>query len=185
MNDDPIKAVYAMVERAHIRMQAGEVLMDCLETSDITPIRVLVEELVLAGPQSLGAVREIMAEVSQRRTQLEDDYNQVAAEFEVDLTSQGVQVKELRIRANLPRLEPDIFIHMLRQQGISDQSRQTNCLGMLRRSQDLAVNLQSHLLLLEELLGYLEDWMWGLVYQSARQELSSALITTTQSRYPH
>lgn len=185
MNDDPLEAVYAMVERAHIRMQAGEVLMDCLDASDITPIQRLVEELVLEGPQSLSAVREIIAEVSQQRTQLEDDYNQVAAEFEVDLTSQGVQVKEMRIRANLARLEPEKFIHSLRQQGISDQDRQVDCLGMLRRSQDMAVSLQRHINLLEELLGYLEDWMWGLVYQSARQELSSALITTTQSRYPH
>jgi hypothetical protein len=51
MQKDPLEAVNAFVERAYVRLQAGEVLLYCLEREDAAPMRTLVEELVLAGPQ--------------------------------------------------------------------------------------------------------------------------------------
>ena len=56
MSDDAITAVYDFVERAYIRLQAGEVLNHCLDKGDAVPLHNLVEGLVLAGPQSLSVL---------------------------------------------------------------------------------------------------------------------------------
>ena len=77
MSDDALTEVYAYVERAYVRLQAADVLTHCLEEGDPAPVQDLVEELVLVGTQSMSAIREILAEVASRKTQLRDDQNQI------------------------------------------------------------------------------------------------------------
>ena len=56
MIEESLETVFSVVERAFVRMQAGEVLVACLEAEDLTPIQKMVEDLVLAGPRSLNAL---------------------------------------------------------------------------------------------------------------------------------
>lgn len=112
MAEDPLEAVFSMVERAFMRLQAGDVLLLCLEEDNTVPMQKLVEGLVLAGPQSLNALREVRAEAASRKSEL-------LAEF----TS----------------------------------------------SEETMSQVARQIILLEELEIYIEDWMWGLMYQSAHQ----------------
>jgi hypothetical protein len=59
MADDPIDAVYSYVERAYVRLQAGDILIRCMEEGNALPMQQMVEGLVLAGPQSLSVLREM------------------------------------------------------------------------------------------------------------------------------
>ena len=77
MDNKPASSIYSIVEKAYFRLQAGDVLTHCIEDGSTHPIHEMIQEMVLAGPQSLEALREILGEASKRKTQVYDDLNQV------------------------------------------------------------------------------------------------------------
>jgi hypothetical protein len=128
MSDDPLEAVFSMVERAFMRLQAGDVLLLCLEEDNAVPMQKLVEGLVLAGPQSLNALREVRAEAASRKNEL---------------------------------------------------------LGEFTSSKDSMGQVARQIILLEELEIYIEDWMWGLMYQSAHQRGQETKIAGRKAKLWH
>ena len=62
MGNKPASTIYSIVEKAYFRLQAGDVLTHCMEDGTTEPIHEMIQEMVLAGPQSLEALREILAE---------------------------------------------------------------------------------------------------------------------------
>jgi hypothetical protein len=82
---DSLSSVYSFVERAYLRLQASDVLTQCLENGDTAPLQILVEDLVCAGPQSVRAIREILIEVKTRKIQLKDDLFQLKTTLETSL----------------------------------------------------------------------------------------------------
>ena len=93
MIDDPLDAVYSYVERAYIRLQAGDILIRCLDEGNSAPIQQMVEALVLAGPRSMGVLQEILAEAEQHKGQIIDDLQQLKAQVtNPELTSDGSEI---------------------------------------------------------------------------------------------
>jgi len=169
MADDPLLAVYAYVERAYLRLQASDVLTHCMEQGAAAPMRNLVENLVLAGPQSLSALREILAEVSSRKTQLQEDQRQVFSKMKADLQQYQVNLPRLHTPYSLSRLTPVGFLGLLRGLGLEDDRQLLSCLHVMQGATDLIRSVAEHLDLLEEIEFYLHDWMWGLIYESAQE----------------
>lgn len=167
---NPLEAVYSFVERAYVRLQAGDLVFRCLEERNLSPIQSWVEGLVFAGPNNLGALREILAEVHERQTQSNEDLRQVLQDFRSNLHSFGVRLQDVHSAPAITRLTPVRFLSLLREQGIAEEETQVACLQILRDARDLVSGLAIHARLLEEIQTYLEDWLWGMVYQSARQE---------------
>ena len=85
---DPLGSVFSFVERAYLRLQASDVLTHCLEDGNTAPLQSLVEELVIAGPQSLRAIREILIEVKSRKVQLKEDLYQINSRLEDGINTQ-------------------------------------------------------------------------------------------------
>jgi len=168
--DDPLESVLALAERAYMRMQVGEVLRRCLEEGTSTPMQALVEGLVLAGPKSLEALRESLAEVGRRKIQLHSDVNQVLADIQRSFLSYGVRLPRLRTALSVLRLSPTRLMNILQEQGVIEDGARKACLQLLNDSRDLLRNLASRVSLLEEVENYLRDWLLGVTYQSARQE---------------
>jgi len=104
MLDESLDAVFSMVEKAFMRLQAGDVLVSCLEKDDTAPMQKLVEGLVLAGPQNLTVLQEILAEASKRKSQMQDDLNQVLNETEMNLEGYGVTLPEGRTPRSMARM---------------------------------------------------------------------------------
>jgi hypothetical protein len=171
MEHDPLDAVYSFVERAYIRLQAGDVLFRCMEERDISPLQSWVEGLVYAGPKNLDALREILAEVSERQSQSDEDIRQVLEDFRSSLKSFGVRVVGYESGQSLVRLTPIRLLSVLREQGITEEETQVACLQLLRDTRDLVTSLASYARLLDEIETYLQDWLWGLMYQTAHQEM--------------
>jgi hypothetical protein len=73
MADESLDNLYSFLAQAYIRLQAEEALGLCLEAGETTPMQGMVEKLVLAGPASLSALREILNEVEVR--QVKTDQN--------------------------------------------------------------------------------------------------------------
>jgi hypothetical protein len=169
MSDDSLENIYAFAEKAYVRMQAGDVLIHCLDDSSVEPMHQMVETLLLAGPENLEVIKEILAETSQRKTQVDDDMQQVISGLKTNLEGYGIRLHSVRKPSSLSGMKPARFLKILREQGVQDEHVQTTCLQMLYDSRDLIDSLQSHYNLLAELEAYLQDWMWGVVYDSVHQ----------------
>ena len=169
MIEELLETVFSVVERAFVRMQAGEVLVACLEAEDLTPIQKMVEDLVLAGPRSLNALREVRAEIEVRKDQLQEEITQQFSGLDKKLLEYEVNLSGLPACLSTRGLETAGFMNLLRQLGVLDNERQQECLHLIYQSKEAMSMLARQILLLEEMAVYLDDWMWGLIYQSAHQ----------------
>jgi hypothetical protein len=99
MADDPIDAVYSYVERAYVRLQAGDILIRCMEEGNASPMQQMVEGLVLAGPKSLSVLREMRSESAHRKSQILDDLHQVYSDLENSLGYIGCRTDRCKKRS--------------------------------------------------------------------------------------
>jgi hypothetical protein len=174
VKDDPIDAVHAFVERAYIRLQAGDVIMRCMDTGSSSPIQQMVEGLILAGPKSLGVLREMLAESGQRKLQVMDDLQQVFSDLQKNLNQYGILLTGIKGALSIRGLTQATFLIMLQEQGVLDEEVQNTCLRLLKESRDLIDSMSVNVILLEEIETYLADWLWGLAYESAHHALGEA-----------
>jgi hypothetical protein len=183
MPEDSIEAVFAMVEKAVIRLQAGDIVVSCLEQDDTTPMQKFVEGLVLAGPVSLSALREVRTEVSIRRCQFQYDITETFAELEQKLITNGINLSGLADHNLFNQLEASGIQNYLLRQGIDDESRQRECVRLVHNAKEAMSALARQILLLEEVELYLEDWIWGLIYQSAQQTITENHLLGFKTKY--
>ena len=170
MNEDPLENVFSYVERAYVRMQAGDVLTQCLDEGRLAPLQSLVEMLIVVGPQSLDTLREILSEVYSRKSQVKNDQHQAFIKLENELKDYGIRLGGVHSLMSLARLTPVAFLAFLRSQKVDDEADQLVCLQRLEEALDLMGLLVRHLDMLDEIEFYLQDWLWGLMYQSAQED---------------
>jgi hypothetical protein len=170
MDEDPLDAVYDYVEQAYMRLQAGDMLTQCLDEGCMGPLQSIVELLVVVGPQSLESLREILTEVYMRRSQLKNDQHQVFARLENELKDYGFRLGGIHSLMSLSRLTPMAFLALLHSQHVVNETDQLVCLQRLDEALEVMRSLDEHLKLLDEIEVYLEDWLWGLIYQSSQQD---------------
>lgn len=179
MKEDPLDAVYSYVERAYIRLQAGDVLIRCLDESSAAPMHQLVEGLILVGPQSMAVLQEILAETGNRKNQVLDDLHQIFSELESNLKRYGVILTGAGDTEAVAVLSSSRFLKMLKDQHVLGEEAQATCIQLLQNSKELMRSLAAHIRLLEDIETYLQDWIWGLAYQSARQRLDDSSSTSS------
>jgi len=175
MSDDPIKDVYSFVEKAYIRLQAGDILIRCLEDGSSSPIQQMVEGMILAGPQSLGDLRQVLLETSTRKSQVEDDLRQVYTEMKRVLREFGVEFSNTSDYNEALMFSPLELIVLMRSQGVEDIEKQSACQRVFMESHTLLKNLNTNLHLLAEIEGYLQDWSYGLTYQKTRSRKNTEI----------
>ncbi len=128
MVEDPLNPVFSYVEKAYIRLQAGDLLNRCLDEGSETPIQHMIEGLVLAGPQNIQVLREILAETEKRRSQVGEDIRQLLEGMYKSLKSYGVSLdKTLSVRS-ISHMTQARFLKLLRQQEVVDEGTQVACL---------------------------------------------------------
>lgn len=169
MEKDPLSEVYSFVERAYVRLQAGDLIDQCLEECILDPIQAMIEALILAGPQSLSALREIHSEAERRKSLVQEDVYQLLQDLGKNLKSYGVSLQLNALEAVLNLNQPQ-FLSVLDTQGILDDSIRLDCLQILKNTQEVLQDLLPRLQLLVELEQYLSDWIWGMAFQAARQD---------------
>jgi hypothetical protein len=163
-------------ELAYVRVKAGDVLIRCLEEGSGVPMQQLVEALVLAGPENLVVLREILTETNQRKVQVGDDINQVLSGLRTNLQSLNVRLRGLRKASTLVQMKPGRFATMIKNYGIVDQDTQNSCMQLFKDAQELAVSLLGHYSLLAQIEEFLADWIMGVSYQLAHQEHEKSIM---------
>ena len=183
MGENPIDSVQGYIENANIRMQAGDLLNRCLDEGCEAPIQQLIEELVLAGPQNIQVLHEILSETEQRRTQVSDDIQQLSLGVEASLETYGIHLGDARSPRSTVRMSQSGFLKLLRQQQVNDEITQLACLQILKDARELMESLEFRLRLLKKIEAYIRDWLLGLTYQSVHQ--SERHSSTTPPARPH
>lgn len=168
MANKPAASIYSIVEKAYFRLQAGDVLTRCLDDGTIDPVHEMIQEMVLAGPQSMDALREILGETMKRKAQVYDDLNQVTNQLAIILKGYGISLERQGGSQALRSLSEIQLVQMLDEQSIDPVSR-TESVQVLKDSQELIGTLNAKIELLENIENYLSDWLWGLTYQQLRQ----------------
>ncbi len=181
MANKPASKIYSIVEKAYFRLQAGDVLTHCLEDGSTHPIHEMIQEMVLAGPQSIEALREILAEASKRKTQVYDDLNQVTNQLSIILKGYGISLETQGSSQVLLDLTQDKLDRLMDAQGVEGAETRTSSRQVMRDSQELINTLNSKIILLESIEAYLQDWLWGLTYQSIRQNPGTEDQLSTKS----
>lgn len=169
MANRPGSSIFSIVEKAYFRLQAGDVLTHCIEDSSTEPIKEMIQEMVLAGPQSLEAVREIFGEAIKRKSQVYDDLSQVINQLSIILKGYGIHLENQGGNQDLQNLTEGQLINIMDQQGIREKETRLSSQQVVRDSQELISTLNGKIQLLESIENYLQDWLWGLTYQFIRQ----------------
>lgn len=168
--NNPLEAIYAFAEQTYIRMQAGDLLMRCIDSGSIRPMQELVEGLVLAGPQSMNTLNEIVLETGQRRAQVQDDLQRLYGEFQKKLSKRKRRASDqLPDAITFTQMDEDTFYKLLVLQGITAEDEQTDCFQLFQETQDLMSSLVENIQLFIEIENILRDWLWALAYQSAHE----------------
>lgn len=169
MGNKPSISIYSIVEKAYFHLQAGDVLSHCMEDGTTGPIHELIQEMVLAGPQSLEALREILAEAVKRKSQVHDDLSQVVNQLSIILKGYGIKLEASEGNQILQSLGASQLTELLDTQEIFDAETRSGCLQVMKDSNELISTLNGKILLLDNIENYLQDWLWGLTYQFIRQ----------------
>jgi hypothetical protein len=169
MVNDPTSSIYSIVEKAYYRLQAGDILTHCMEDGSTDPIHEMIKEMVLAGPQSLEALREILGEAIKRKTQVYDDLNQVTNQLSIIFKGYGINLEPHGGNQVLQALTENQLQELMDKQGVIEIETRSNSLQVMKDSQELITTLNGKILLLENIEKYLQDWLWGLTYQFIRQ----------------
>ena len=168
MVNKPNSAIYSIVEKAYYRLQAGDVLSHCMEDGSTDPIHEMIQEMVVAGPQSLEALREILGEAMKRKTQVYDDLNQVTNQLSIILKGYGINLEEYGGNQVLQSLTENQLVDLMDAQNIIEEETRSSSLQVMKDSRELINTLNGKIQLLENIERYLQDWLWGLTYQFIR-----------------
>jgi len=168
MVNRPTSSIYSIVEKAYFRLQAGDVLTHCIEDGSTDPIHEMIQEMVLAGPQSLEALREILGEAIKRKTQVYDDLNQVTNQLSIILKGYGINLEQYGGNQVLQTITEAQLQDLMDKQDIVETETRSSTLQVMKDSRELITTLNSKIRLLENIEKYLQDWLWGLTYQFIR-----------------
>lgn len=168
MDNNPASSIYSIVEKAYFRLQAGDVLSRCLEDGSTEPVHEMIQEMVLAGPQSLDALREILGETNKRKAQVYDDLNQVTNHLSIILKDYGISLEKQGGSQVIQSMNETQLLSLLDEEKIVDKESRAGSMQLLKDSQELMEVLGAKIRLLENIETYLQDWLWGLTYQQIR-----------------
>jgi hypothetical protein len=168
MGNKPVPSIYSIVEKAYFQLQAGDVLTRCMEDGTTDPIHEMIQEMVLAGPQSLEALREILAEAMKRKTQVRDDLNQVINQLGIILMGYGIKLEASGGNQILQSMDERQLSELMDAQGIMELDTRAGCLQVMKDSKELISTLDGKIQLLDSIENYLQDWLGGLTYQFIR-----------------
>jgi hypothetical protein len=93
----------------------------------------------------------------------------VVNQLSIILQGYGLKLDALGGKQVLQNVDESQLIEMMNTQEVNDPQVRSNCLQVLMDSNELINTLNSKIQLLDNIENYLQDWLWGLTYQSIRR----------------
>lgn len=169
--DHPLNELLKIAERAYIRMEAEQLIEDCLQLGDASSFDNLVEELVLAGASSLDVLREILLVIRARKSDagqesinVRQDLMEALAEFDLEMPSslQG-SPSDVRLMICSDELSAELRRSIDRLDAEDAFLVEEICQEAGRRVERISYQVA----LLTRLEAFVLDWIDGLAYESA------------------
>jgi hypothetical protein len=168
-----LKELMSFAENSYIRMEAEQVIEDCLASESSMPFDRLLEELVLAGTTSLYALWEILEAIRAYKTQLGQEGLAIRQEITDAFFGFGIQLP-----ADVLSNPPDMF-RQICGRGMQKVVRKEGR-GLSLEDEYLLEDICSdaasrvtaiarRLAILNSFEASVMDWIDGLVYQAAHQ----------------
>jgi hypothetical protein len=167
----PLDDLLSLAERTYIRMEAEQLIDECLESGDLAPFDSLLKELVLAGSSSLVVLREILQAIRTVKSGLSQEGLGVRQDLMDALSEFGVYMPQL-----LSADAPEVFRRIC-SQGLHREVKELS--GDLESADEVLLEeicaeagnrvaqVAKNLMLVTRLEKWVMDWMEGLVYESA------------------
>jgi hypothetical protein len=177
---EPLDDVLTLAERVYVRMQAEQLIRQCLDRGDPRPFNALLENLVLAGVSSLGVMREIQEELQSAKTHLGHEGLTVRQDLVQALSEFGVQLPQL-----LSAEAPDAFRRIC-SQGLREDARRAAVARLEaddeRLLQEICTEagtrvsgIARRLSLLNRMEKVVLDWQEGLLFEAFQERESPAV----------
>ncbi len=169
---DALDDLLSLAERAYLRMQASQLIAQCLDEGDAAMLEDLLHQLVLAGAPSLVALQEIREEIRATSRSLRREGSEVGRKLSEALEGLGIGLpKDLSpmlagmARAGLSRS----LREQVRQAASGLTAEERRLVDVLwDEAHDRVATIARRLVLLRRLEAAVSDWLECVAYQAAR-----------------
>ena len=168
--EHPLEMIYEYVEQAYLRQQVGDVLLRCLEKEDIEPMQKMVEELILSGPEPLSVLRQFISETNVHRSHIEDQLHQLLVALQAEWEKHGIAAVQFPNIILYSWLPAEVCLEMLDQEGIAEEQAQIIYKTTIQKNRKQMTDLADQLRMIKEIEVYLQDWLWGMAYETFHRE---------------
>lgn len=174
-----LDALLRYAELSYFRLEAEQLIADCLDRRDAAPFEGLLEELVLAGTASLGVMREILdviyamkSDLSRRGLDVRQDLAEAMAEFGIllpEVLSTKAPAAFLQIASLALREQVEREAYQL------DPADRSLAIELCAEAGKKVTMIARQLAILQRLESSVSDWIVGLAYHAAHEgQLASA-----------
>jgi hypothetical protein len=169
---DPLDELLIYAERSYIRMEAEQIINECLRIGDESDFNLLVQRLFLAGSSSIGILRDILEEIRIKKNALNQESMGVRQGLRDSLSELGINFPRSFLSETPERLflvrENTLFEDIASAIPIIDDLNIHLVQDICRDAGDRIRMLAKQLSLLNTLERTVRDWMNSLAYQAMR-----------------
>jgi hypothetical protein len=168
----PLDDLLTFAERAYVRMEAEQLIAQCLDQGDPALFNDLLKGLVLAGSSSLGVMREILEEVRSTRSSLVKEGIEVRRSLADTMTGFGLEVPGA-LATDAPE-----SLRLICSQRLEREARKASSAlspedallleELCSEASDRVTQIARRMGLLMKLEESVRDWIAGLVYEASQ-----------------
>lgn len=171
--DEPLDELLSFAERTYVRMQAEQLINDCLQRGDPDPFYELLAELILAGAPSLAILREVQDVIRVMKSELSRDGMSVRQDLIQAMSEFGIYLPRI-----LSAEAPDAF-RQICSRSLRDHVRNLASnleLEDINLLEEICIeaggkvtSIAGQMAILTQLEASVHDWMEGLAYEAAHE----------------
>ena len=169
--DEPLYELLSFAERTYVRMQAEQLIADCLQLGDPEPFFDLLAELILAGSSSLAILREVQDVIRTMKTDLTKDGMGVRQDLVQAMSEFGIYLPRI-LSVDTPNAFRQICSRSLRDHVRSLASNlELEDVSLLEEicieAGGKVTAIAGQMAILKQLEASVQDWTEGLAYEAA------------------
>jgi hypothetical protein len=168
---DALEDLYGYAQRSYIRMEAEQLIHECLELGQAEPLMRLVESLIVHGPSALALLREVLEEIRAQKLLLGRESWDIRNDLLQALSDFGVYMPRL-LSAEAEEVIRELCDHDLERrvrEQASDLSPEEGLLleEICHDAGEQVRTIARQMALLTSLEQTVRDWLAGLAYEAA------------------
>jgi hypothetical protein len=183
----PLDDLISIAERTYVRLEAEKLIEDCLIEANPEPFNILLEELVMAGTDSLVVLREILTVIRSAKSILNQEGMGVQEDLKKTLSQFGVGLPRAP-SGGTPESFWQIYHYGVYQEIVAHSpwlkmEDQLLLEEICTEAGKRLAQIVRHLILLKGLEETVMDWINGMIYEIAHSQ--TVYPQTSQTPYNH